>query len=217
MTVEYHLLDGHYDRLPSLMADLVRRRVAVFATPGGNPTSQAAKAASTTIPSVFGVGTDPVKLGLVASLARSSGNATGVNFFTQEITAKRLALLHELAPKAVVRLARREKTKEERGHGYAHPIVEDGSYAASLRVISAKAARPSSVNEYGASNSELVFSTKCFRLRYCMSAFIDWRGILSISVTSRMRSAPESKIVESTFRTRSDSTGRRGSAARRAD
>ena len=123
MTVEYHLLDGHYDRLPSLMADLVRRRVAVFATPGGNPTSQAAKAASTTIPIVFGVGTDPVKLGLVASLARSSGNATGVNFFTQEITAKRLALLHELAPKAVVRLARREKTKEERGHGFTLTLL----------------------------------------------------------------------------------------------
>jgi putative ABC transport system substrate-binding protein len=101
VTVEYHLLDGHYDRLPSLMAELVRRRVAVFATPGGNLTSQAAKAASTTIPIVFGVGTDPVKLGLVASLARPSGNATGVNFFTQEITAKRLALLHELAPKAI--------------------------------------------------------------------------------------------------------------------
>src|SRR5262245_28254779 len=101
VTVEYHLLDGHYDRLPSLMAELVRRRVAVIATPGGNLTSQAAKAASTTIPIVFGVGTDPVQLGLVASLARPGGNATGVNFFIQEIGAKRLALLHELVPKAV--------------------------------------------------------------------------------------------------------------------
>src|ERR1022692_5273395 len=93
----------------------------------------------------------------------------------------------------------------------------DESYAASRRVISARAARPSSVNEYGASNSGPVFFTKCFLLRYCMSAFIDLRGILSASVTSLMRSAPESRIVESTLRTRSDSTGRRGTAAWRAD
>jgi putative tryptophan/tyrosine transport system substrate-binding protein len=100
LTIVYRWAENVLDRVPEMASELVRRRVAVIVATGGLPVALAAKAATTTVPIVFIVSDDPVRLGLVASLARPGGNVTGVNFFNSELSAKQLELLHELVPQA---------------------------------------------------------------------------------------------------------------------
>jgi putative ABC transport system substrate-binding protein len=100
VAIVYRWAEGRVERLPELATDLVRQRVGVIVTFGGNPAAMAAKAATSTIPIVFTVAADPVRRGLVSSLARPNGNLTGINFLNAELEPKRLELLRELAPQA---------------------------------------------------------------------------------------------------------------------
>jgi putative ABC transport system substrate-binding protein len=102
LTLEYRTAEGHYDRLPAMAAELVRRRVAVLIATGGNEPALAAKAATADIPIVFSTGGDPVEAGLVVSLNRPGGNITGFSMVSSVLSAKRLSIIHQLAPGAAV-------------------------------------------------------------------------------------------------------------------
>jgi putative tryptophan/tyrosine transport system substrate-binding protein len=146
VTVEYHWLEGHFDRLPAVMAELVRRQVDVIATPGSVAAALAAKAATSTIPIVFGSAEDPIKLGLVASIARPSGNATGFNFFAFEVASKQLALLHELVPMAT-RIAVLVNPNTGVGADLSLQAVRESARRLGLEIIVLKAGTPSEIDE----------------------------------------------------------------------
>jgi putative ABC transport system substrate-binding protein len=138
VAIEFRWAEGHYDRVPALAADLVRRQVTVIFATGAGGGAQAAKAATSTIPIVF-TGGDGVKMGLVASLSHPGGNVTGVNFFTNELMPKRLQLLHELVPNAtVVAFIRNPSDPTGTGESRARNVQETArTFGLQLRLLSA--------------------------------------------------------------------------------
>jgi ABC-type uncharacterized transport system substrate-binding protein len=131
LAIEYRWAEGQFDRLPTLAADLVQRRVAAIVATGGEPVALAAKEATSTIPIVFLIGDEPVSAGLVASFNRPGGNATGLTLYAYTISAKRLELLRELAPTTAV----------------AAVLINPASRIAELELQSLQAAAPAAGQE----------------------------------------------------------------------
>jgi putative tryptophan/tyrosine transport system substrate-binding protein len=151
LAIEYRWAEGHYDRLPSLAADLVGRKVDLIATSGGDISALAAKKATSTIPIVIAIGGDPVAAGLVASLARPAGNVTGVTILAVELTAKRFELLSELVPQARVvgLLVNPNFTDAER-------IMRDAQEAAAVKGTQLHILKASTENEVDFAFASLV-------------------------------------------------------------
>jgi putative tryptophan/tyrosine transport system substrate-binding protein len=142
VTIEFRWAQGRYERFQELAADLVRRQVAVIAAPGSPAAALAAKAATSVIPIVFGLGDDPVKLGMVASLNRPGGNATGINFLSAELVAKRLGLLRELLPRATrVAVLVNQADAERAGSVTRDAEAAAGGMGLQLHVLNASTSR----------------------------------------------------------------------------
>ena len=144
VAIEYRWARSHFDQLPALAAELVRLRVDVIAATGGLASALAAKSATTSIPIVFGSGTDPVQAGIVSSLNQPGGNVTGVSWFSIEATAKRLSLLHELAPAATVVAFLTNPKDPSLPPQLA--AVQDTARALDLRLIIVNAATPDEID-----------------------------------------------------------------------
>ena len=151
VAIEYRWAENEFDQLPSLARELVRRQVAVIAATGGIHSALAAKAATSTIPIVFNIGDDPVRLGLVASLARPGGNVTGVNNFIYELVAKRLTLLRELVPSAI-----RVAVLVNPGNAQTETTLRDVEAAARQAGLQIQVAKASTAREIDAAFAALA-------------------------------------------------------------
>ena len=180
--VEYHWLEGKSDRLPAVMAEVVHRQVAVIATPGSIVAALAAKAATPTIPIVFGAPEDPVQLGLVANLATPGGNATGINSFSQEVTGKRLRLLHDLVPKAVRFAVLVNPTNPSSAQTTAREVRE----AAPIIGLQIQILNATTTREIDAALAT-VASERLEALFVAPDAFFNSRGVQFATLTARER------------------------------
>ena len=187
--IEYHWLDGHYEDIPAILNEAVRRHVAVIATPGNTPGTLAAKAATSTIPIVFGVGADPVELGLVASLARPSTNMTGINFFASEVDAKRLGLMHELLPKAK-RFAVLTNPDNTMTAEATTKALKDAAPGLGLELLFFKAGTPTEID----AAFSAIADARADALFIAPDAFLTSRGSQLITLTARDR-IPASTFV----------------------
>ena len=153
VTIEFRWAEGHYDRLPGMAADLVRRKVAVLVSTGGEPSVLAAKAATTTIPIVFTSGIDPVRAGYVSSLSHPGGNITGVNVFSASVESKRLGLLRALVPGvkliAVILNPKRQQHAEQRRE------VEEAAHAIGQQINLLLASNESEIEAVFATAAQL--------------------------------------------------------------
>jgi putative tryptophan/tyrosine transport system substrate-binding protein len=202
VAIEYRWAEGHNDRLPELVADLVQRQVAVIVATGGGASALAAKAATTKIPIVFSAATDPIQLGLVASLNRPGGNATGVFVLTNALEAKRLGLLHEIVPSAMIALLVNPETP---GAEAQLSAAESAARSLSRQVLVLKASRENDLEAAFARLAELTtkallvaadpfFNTRRKKLielaaRYAVPAIYEFRdypaagGLMSYGVS----------------------------------